>query len=111
MSKAGKAVKFKSNSLFLLLLVIAIIVFLCPEVGILRSEQACFAVIPGEAVGGVIAAPGLKRCASAAQWRDISGRHFLLLVSIILPCALLPGVSACISGFMSLLNGRYSGLF
>ena len=39
-SKAGKAVKFKSNSLFLLLLIIAIIVFLCPEVGILRSEQA-----------------------------------------------------------------------
>ena len=52
LSKAGKAVKFKSNSLFLLLLKIAIIVFLCPEVGILRSEQACFAVIPGEAVGG-----------------------------------------------------------
>ena len=51
-SKAGKAVKFKSNSLFLLLLVIVIIVFLCPEVGILRSEQACSAVIPGEAVGG-----------------------------------------------------------
>ena len=46
LSKPGKAVKFKSNSLFLLLLVIAIIVFLCPEVGILRSEQACSTVIP-----------------------------------------------------------------
>lgn len=39
-SKAGKAVKFKSNSLFLLLFVIVIIVFSCPEVGILRSKQA-----------------------------------------------------------------------
>lgn len=40
LSKAGKARKFKSNSLFLLLFVIAIIVFSCPEVGISRSEQA-----------------------------------------------------------------------
>ena len=52
-SKAGKAVKFKSNSLFLLLFVIAVIVFLCPEVGILRSKQACSAVIPGEVIDGV----------------------------------------------------------
>ena len=39
-SKAGKAREFKSNSLFLLLFVIVIIVFSCPEVGILRSKQA-----------------------------------------------------------------------
>ena len=40
LSKAGKAREFKSNSLFLLLFVIVIIVFSCPEVGILRSKQA-----------------------------------------------------------------------
>ena len=40
LSKAGKARDVKGNSAFPFIIFIAIIVFSCPEVGILRSKQA-----------------------------------------------------------------------